>query len=266
MKYEGNILKMDSHIGNPIGYSFRIGGQQIPLNELIGKHIKLEFTGKINCILCGANMKKSYGTGFCYNCSQTAPQADESVFHPELSKSQYGIYRDKDYAEAHDLIEHVVYLALSNQVKVGVTRFHQVPTRWIDQGASSAIVLARTPNRHIAGVIENFLKQYFTDKTGWQTMLKNEVAEGINLQHKKQKAIDLLPEELKQYVDASNEVTQLNYPVSQYPDKLTSLNFDKQNCIEGILTGIKGQYLYFNNNEVLNVRRHDGYYLVFSTT
>ncbi|MFV0365794.1 MAG: DUF2797 domain-containing protein [Mangrovibacterium sp.] len=264
MIHEGNILKMESQIGEPINYFFRLGETLIPMNELIGKHIKLLFSGQINCTICGANMKKSYGTGFCYNCTQTAPQADESVFHPELSRSQYGIYRDKDYAQAHDLIDHVVYLAISSGLKVGVTRIHQVPTRWIDQGASAAIVLAQTPNRHIAGIIENFLKQYFSDKTHWQAMLKNEVNEGINLVEEKQKAITLLPAELQQYASNDNSITTLHYPVESYPNKLNSLSFDKQACIEGTLTGIKGQYLYFNTHEVINIRRHSGYYVQLS--
>ncbi len=264
MEYEGSILKMESVAGSPINYRFIIGEQQIALNELIGKKIKMQFNGKINCILCGAPIKKSYGTGFCYNCTQSAPQADESVFHPELSKSQYGIYRDQAYAEAHDLIEHAVYLALSSQVKVGVTRMPQIPTRWIDQGANSAIVLAQTPNRHIAGIIENFLKQYFTDKTSWQSMLKNNLDEQLDLCNEKEKAAKLLPAELQQYISPNNSITHLHYPVTQYPDSLNALSFDKQNNIEGILTGIKGQYLYLNTNEVINIRRHSGYCISFS--
>ncbi|MFV0291367.1 MAG: DUF2797 domain-containing protein [Mangrovibacterium sp.] len=259
MKYTGIIRKMESTLGDPINYSFRIGNNSIALNRLLQKEIKLQFTGKIFCTICGTSMKKSVGTGFCYNCSQTAPEADESVFHPELSKSQYGIYRDKTFAETHDLIEHMVYLALSNQVKVGVTRHHQIPTRWIDQGASSAIILAQTPNRHIAGIIEQFLKQHFADKTNWQSMLKNETAENINLLLEKQKAIELLPSELKQYSASNNEITTLRYPVENFPSKLNSLGFDKQSNIEGILTGIKGQYLYLNHNNVINIRRHEGY-------
>ncbi|MFV0554713.1 MAG: DUF2797 domain-containing protein [Mangrovibacterium sp.] len=264
MSFTGNILKMESQIGNPISYFFRLGEKRIPMNELIGKQLKLRFTGRIFCTLCGTPMKKSYGTGFCYNCTQTAPQADESVFHPELSKSQYGIYRDKEFAESHDLIEHVVYLALTNQVKVGVTRIHQVPTRWIDQGANAAIILAQTPNRHIAGIIESFLKNHFTDKTSWQAMLKNETSEGINLTDEKQRAIALLPAELKQYTSSDDKITELHYPTAKYPHKLNSLNFDKQACIEGTLTGIRGQYLYLDETNVINIRRHEGYEGVMS--
>lgn len=261
MKHEGQILKMISELGEPIQYSLPLGEEQIPLNEFIGKPISLAFSGKINCVLCGANIKKSYGTGFCYNCTKTAPQADPSVFQPELSKSQYGIYRDQEFAEKHDLIEHVVYLALSGNLKVGVTRINQIPTRWIDQGASSAIILAQTPNRHIAGIIECFLKQYFNDKTSWQAMLKNETKENIELLAEKHRAIKLLPGELQQYVSPNHDITKMHYPMTNYPKKINNLNFDKQAHIEGTLSGIKGQYLYLNHDTVLNIRRHEGYWI-----
>src|SRR5680860_390816 len=159
----------------------------------------MNFTGKINCISCGKKTKTSFGQGFCYNCLQTAPEASESIMRPELSKAHLGIARDMEWAEKHDLIEHIVYLAVSSEVKVGVTRIHQIPTRWIDQGASSAIKLATTPNRHISGIIEVLLKKHFTDKTNWRTMLKNEIAQNINLLDEKNKVYQLLPAELKKY-------------------------------------------------------------------
>jgi hypothetical protein len=158
----------------------------------------------------------------------------------------------------------VVYLALSDNVKIGVTRIHQVPTRWIDQGAKSAIKLAITPNRHIAGIIEVFLKKYYTDKTNWRTMLKNEIATDIQLTEEKQKAAQLLPGELRKYVALDNEIVTINYPVEHYPTNIKNIGFDKNPEIKGILGGIKGQYLIFNQGNVLNVRKHNGYYLEIS--
>jgi hypothetical protein len=167
------------------------------------------------------------------------------------------------WAEKHDLIEHIVYLAVSSEVKVGVTRIHQIPTRWIDQGANLAVKLAKTPNRHIAGIIEVFLKKHFTDKTNWRAMLKNEIIENIDLVTEKEKVIQLLPKELRKYAETDNSTIEINYPVQRFPDKIKSVGFDKTPVIEGVLTGIKGQYLLFDDDSVLNIRKHNGYFIQF---
>lgn len=252
---------MQTQLETTVKYTLPIGEDQILMNELIGQAIRMSFEGQINCISCGKRTKTSFNQGFCYNCLQTAPEAAESIIRPELSKAQFGIARDMEWANKHDLIDHYVYLAVSNEVKVGVTRNHQIPTRWIDQGASYAIKLAKTPNRHIAGVMEVFLKQHFTDKTNWRAMLKNEVKEGLDLLAEKNRVVDLLPAELQKYITPENEVTNIVYPVDQFPVKITSLGFDKQPEIEGNILGIKGQYLLFDENRVLNIRKHNGYFL-----
>ncbi len=264
MQLEGNILKMRTELANPVNYFLPVGETEINMNDFLGSEISMVFTGQINCISCGKQTKTSFGQGFCYNCLQTAPEASESVVRPELSKAHLGIARDMEWAEKHDLIDHVVYLAVSGDVKVGVTRHHQIPTRWIDQGASEAIQLATTPNRHIAGVIEVFLKKFYADKTNWRTMLQNQIAENVDLQDEKEKIYKLLPLELKKYFNPENGVTEIKYPVISFPQNIKSTSFDKTEKIKGILTGIKGQYLIFNDETVLNIRKHNGYYLIIN--
>jgi hypothetical protein len=265
MQFEGNIMKMRTELANPVTYYLPVGDQELAMNDLVGKEIAMHFTGQINCISCGKITKTSFNQGFCYNCLQTAPEASESIMRPELSKSHLGIARDMNWAEKHDLIDHFVYLAVSNEVKVGVTRNHQIPTRWIDQGASFAIKVAKTPNRHIAGIIEVFLKKHFTDKTNWRAMLTNDVAENTDLLEEKQNALQLLPVELQKYAEPDNKITRIEYPVNTFPEKVKSVGFDKQPTIEGILKGIKGQYFIFENNTVLNIRKHNGYFLNVNT-
>lgn len=261
MQLEGNILKMRTEYGTPVNYFLPVSKNEIAMNSLIGKEISMNFTGQINCISCGKQTKTSFNQGFCYSCLQTAPEASESVIRPELSKAHLGFARDMEWAIKHDLIDHYVYLAVSGEIKVGVTRYHQIPTRWIDQGASAAIKIATTPNRHIAGVIEVFLKKHFTDKTDWRAMLKNEIAVNFNLLEEKEKVYSLLPAELKKYFNADNEITKIEYPVISFPKSIKSVGFDKTPKIKGILTGIKGQYLIFQDDSVLNIRKHNGYYL-----
>lgn len=251
-------------MADPVEYFLPVGETEIPMNELIGKAISLKFTGQINCISCGKKTKTSFGQGFCYSCLQTAPEASETIMRPELSKAHLGIARDMEWAREHDLIEHFVYLAVSGELKVGVTRHHQVPTRWIDQGASDAIILAHTPNRHIAGIIEVYLKNFYSDKTNWRTMLQNNAIQEYDLLNEKMNAYQLLPEELKQYLHDDNRIWKMVYPVQCYPEKITSASFDKDQVISGTLNGIKGQYLIFDDGRVLNLRKHCGYWLEVS--
>lgn len=261
MEYEGNIIKMRTEMGNPVKYYFEIGSKEFCMNDFLGKKLRLSYSGQINCISCGKRTKTSFGGGFCYSCFKNAPEASKSIISPELSLAHFGIGRDVEWVKKHDLVDHFVYLALSSAAKVGVTRYNQIPIRWIDQGASEAIRIAKTPNRHIAGIIECFLKNYYTDKTNWRDMVQNNVNHDIDLLEEKQRAIDLLPKELKQYAFEDNEITKIKYPVLEYPKKVVQFSFDKQPVIEGRLTGIKGQYLFLNSDKVINIRKHSGYFI-----
>jgi hypothetical protein len=179
--------------------------------------------------------------------------------HPELCEAHLGKGRDLEFEERNHNQPHFVYLAATDKVKVGVTRATQIPTRWIDQGASSSIILAETPNRYLAGCIEVALKDFFTDKTNWQNMLRNFQDESIDLEEEKWQVHDELPSDLTQYWIENDEITTLNYPVLEYPEKVSSMSFDKTAQIQGTLTGIRGQYLIFDTKNVVNIRRHTGY-------
>jgi hypothetical protein len=178
---------------------------------------------------------------------------------PELCQAHRGISRDIEWARKHCLQDHYVYLAISSGLKVGVTRKSQIPTRWIDQGAGKAIKLAKTPNRYLAGIIEVVLKDHLNDKTNWRKMLQNEVPSDIDLLKERQKARVLLGKEFQTYFVDDDETTEIVYPVTQYPEKVKSVGFDKEEIITGKLKGIKGQYLIFGDDRVLNIRKHGGY-------
>ena len=178
---------------------------------------------------------------------------------PETCHYHLGTCREPEWGMSNCFSPHIVYLANSSGPKVGITRASNIPGRWIDQGAWQAIKLAKTPNRYIAGLIEVALKEYISDRTQWQRMLKNQLIEGVSLVNKKNEMLKLLPEELRCHANKNDEITEIIYPVNEYPEKVKSLSFDKLNEIEGRLWGIKGQYLIFDNGEVLNIRKHNGY-------
>ena len=259
MRALGVLDKMKTGFINPVQYFLQLGDDKIAMNELIGNNIRLQWTGRIICTVCGKKTAKSFGEGMCYNCFANAPDNAECILRPELCEAHLGKGRDIEWERRNHLQPHYVYLALTNTIKVGVTRGDQIPTRWIDQGAHKGIIIAETPYRQLAGFIEVVLKEHMSDKTNWQRMLKNEPAVGIDLLEEKAKAIALLPQQYRQYESANNEIVELVYPVQQYPVKVTSLSFEKMPSIEMKLTGIRGQYLMFEGGNVINIRSKSGY-------
>lgn len=179
---------------------------------------------------------------------------------PEMSTAHLDIEdRDLDYEKAMQLQPHVVYLANSSSVKVGVTRKAQIPTRWIDQGAHEAIEIVEVPNRYLAGITEVALKAHVSDKTNWRKMLTNDISD-MDLNKEKEKLYAFIPEEAKPYyIENNGKEIAIDFPVLQYPAKVKSLNLDKTPAFQGILKGIKGQYLIFADGTVFNVRNAEGY-------
>ena len=263
VRHSGSLRKMRTQLEDVVRYTLMLDDTPIDMNAKIGQTIKLSFDGQINCIACDRLTKKSFGQGFCFPCFRDAPEASECIIRPELCRAHEGEARDMAWAEKHCLSEQIVYLARSSAIKVGITRVSQMPTRWIDQGATDAIVFARVPNRYTAGLVEVAMKAHLTDRTNWQRMLKNEVIDA-DLVAKKASLTDALDPDLRQYIDTDDTVCSIDYPVDRYPEKVKSVGFDKQAEIEGCLAGIKGQYLIFDDNRVLNIRKHNGYRITVS--
>jgi len=259
MLYEGVLRKMQTELGNPIQYFLVFENDFINFNQALNKKLNLKFI-KFQCLNCG-NDRSIYRQGFCKSCFFETPSAGEWIMKPELSTAHLDKEdRDLAYEKRVQLQPHIVYLANSSNVKVGVTRKAQVPTRWIDQGAHEAIEIVEVPNRYLAGITEVALKDHVGDKTNWRKMLTNSV-EDVNLVEWREKLKPYIPEEAREYFIISNTETNLEFPVLQYPEKVQSLNLDKTPNFEGVLKGIKGQYLIFEDNTVFNVRGSEGYYV-----
>ena len=119
--------------------------------------------------ICGKEFAKFYRQNFCYQCFWNAPQASPSIFKPELCTADLGIEeRDIEWEKQFQLVPHLIYLANSSSLKVGVTRKGNELIRWMDQGAVQAIVVAEVPNRRLAGLVELELKKHIADKTNWR--------------------------------------------------------------------------------------------------
>ncbi|NVK25676.1 MAG: DUF2797 domain-containing protein [Gammaproteobacteria bacterium] len=265
----GNIRKLQSALDTTTGqiaYSLPIGDELLPLNSLIGKSLKLTHTGEIHCSNCKKKTKKSFSQGFCFPCMKKLAACDMCIMKPETCHYAAGTCREPEWGEANCMIDHFVYLSNTSGLKVGITRHSQVPTRWIDQGATQALPIAKVRTRQISGLVEVALAEIVADKTNWRALLKGN-NDDIDL---KQKATELLPsieqklqqiklefgEDAVELLDA--DVVTISYPVEQFPTKIVSHNFDKNPVVEGILQGIKGQYLIFDTG-VINVRKFTSY-------
>ncbi|MCJ7466429.1 MAG: DUF2797 domain-containing protein [Maribacter sp.] len=250
---------MQTENGNPIQYYLVFENDFLNLNQVLDKTLGINFI-KYQCLNCGLD-RPIFRQGFCKTCFFEIPSAGDWIMRPELSTAHLGKEdRDLDYEKKVQLQPHIVYLANSSNIKVGVTRKSQIPTRWIDQGAHEAIAIVETPNRYLAGITEVALKEHVGDKTNWRKMLTNQVVDE-DLVAWRNRLKQYIPKEAIDYFIAENGETHLEFPVLHYPEKVTSLNLDKNPKYSGILKGIKGQYLIFGDTTVFNVRGSEGYYV-----
>lgn len=266
MQHSGTLQKMRVDLKEPVEYYMILDQEEVLLNPYIGQPLKLTWHEEIHCIGCGRKTKKSFSQGFCYPCFRSKAQCDMCIVKPEQCHYDEGTCREPEWGEANCLQPHYVYLANSSGVKVGITRHNQIPTRWIDQGAVQAIPILKVSSRLQSGLAEVAIKEHVADKTSWQKMLKGN-AEPADLKQKQGEILSLAGQaiaELKeQFGDEAIEILDeeaisIEYPVETFPTKVKSFNFDKQSEIEGVLQGIKGQYLIFDTG-VINIRKFGGY-------
>ncbi len=249
--------------GRTVHYALDLADGRRPLMERIGTQLTLRFTGLRTCMACGKRVKKFYGQGLCYTCLLNAPEASPCIVRPELCEAHQGRGRDVQWERDHHDQEHVVYLAYTGGVKVGVTRSTQVPTRWIDQGALLAVPIARVPYRQLAGAIEVDLKQHFADRTDWRKMLlmSGPAMGEAALQAARARTLALAAPVHRTFLLPAEPVMALSYPLVDAPPKLVSVQLEKLPVVEGRLQGIKGQYLVWADGRVLNVRNHSGFHV-----
>jgi Protein of unknown function (DUF2797) len=265
----GNVRKMKTELAEQVQYRLPLGETELPMNQLLGQQLRLTYGGLINCIACDRKTNKSFSQGYCYPCFKRLAQCDSCIVSPEKCHYAAGTCREPQWGETHCLIEHIVYLANTSGLKVGITRHSQVPTRWMDQGATQAQPIFSVSTRLQSGLVETLFKDHVADKTSWQAMLKGD-AEPMDLEAQRQRltnecadAVAQLREEhgLQAITElAGAETTEIRYPVLQHPQKVKSFNLDKTPDIEGTLMGIKGQYLIFDTG-VINMRKYGGYQL-----
>lgn len=270
--YSGELKKMRVSQSLPVNYFLRISDQEIQLNQLLGKRIRLEASGEIRCSHCSRLTKTSFNQGYCFPCFKSLAQCDRCIMSPELCHFAQGTCREPEWGEQNCNQKHIVYLANSSGLKVGITRHSQVPTRWMDQGAVSALPIFSVSTRYISGLIEVALKNWVNDKTNWRKMLKHEV-DDLDLKKERGQLLDAsssmiadLQAKYPGQIELLDEnVWHFDYPSLEWPKKIATHNFDKQDLVEGTLLAIKGQYLILDTG-CLNVRKFTSYHVSVSYT
>lgn len=267
----GTLIKMPSQLDDGVHYQLALGEHRVSLNAHLGKRITLTHTGQIFCNACGRKTNKSYAQGHCFPCMRKLASCDMCIMKPETCHYFAGTCREPEWGEQHCMVGHIVYLANTSGLKVGITRQTQVPTRWIDQGATQALPILRVATRQLSGLVEVALAELVADKTNWRTMLKGGEAD-IDLKAEAARLLPVIQQKIdelqlnygEQAVTVLDEaVVNLSYPVLEYPTKIASHNFDKNPEVSGVLLGIKGQYLILDSG-VINLRKFTGYEVSFS--
>ncbi|MEE9254252.1 MAG: DUF2797 domain-containing protein [Pseudomonadales bacterium] len=269
---EGPLRKMRARATDVVEYEFVLGDTAIAANPIIGRELTLRFVGTITCIHCGAVTPRSYAQGHCYGCFKKLAACDLCVVSPDRCHYAQGTCREPDWGERNCIRPHLVYLANSSGLKIGLTRDDALPTRWIDQGATQAMLIAQVDTRQQAGFVEKAIGAHVSDRTDWRTMVGRDPAEmdlpgeWARLRELSADAIDAVQarfgERVIRLLD-DEPVTHIVYPIERYPRDLRAFNLEKEPLVEGVLLGIKGQYLLLDTG-VLNVRRITSFHVELS--
>src|SRR5687768_12405664 len=252
MQVIGQVKKLEARFDSPVSYLLPLGAEMVALNPLLDQQIALRYTGKITCINCGRNSKTSFNQGYCYPCFQKLAECDTCIMSPERCHYEAGTCREPVFGDHFCMQDHIVYFANSSGLKVGITRSSQLPTRWLDQGATQGLAVLRLRSRQQAGFCEAMFREHVTDRTNWRSMLSGSQEE-VDLLAERDRLLAVCAPQLQELqkrfgvhavsVLTGVEPVSINYPVLRYPDKIAALELDKDKAIDATLLGIKGQYL-----------------------
>lgn len=239
----------------------------LPLSELVGTEVRLTISEDQYCTQCGTESKSSP----CSGCAGEPPHAT-CVMHP-AAHCDYTGCPYPDYKERSCSHSHIVYLAATDRIKVGISRESRARCRWAEQGASHAIPIARAPNRKAAGIIEKALGEEWPQRHRhqWYLPMDNAVERLID----DALATDLIPEKLWPcylWDDADREAVRdaiVDVPSITAPslnERLTSNQYalSAGETREGRVLGIRGEIIA-TDSFVVNLNEHSGHPVTIET-
>ncbi|GEO25719.1 hypothetical protein AAC03nite_15040 [Alicyclobacillus acidoterrestris] len=261
----GDLRSLNQVLREPVEYTLELAELTQPLNAWIGARVHIAHTGVKRCVACGRQVNKLFQNGYCFPCVRSLAECDLCIVKPHECHFHLGTCRDESWAQDHCMIPHYVYLAWSSGYKVGLTRKGRELKRWMDQGATEAMVIAEVPTRRIAGELEMEIAKYMADKTDWRKMLREDTVPDRSLKEVLLDVLDKLNPDYHQYLVEEKWMPQtIHYPrTPEFTVNLKSMNLDKSPEVTGTLRGIKGQYLLFDEG-VLNIKKYAGYHVEIS--
>jgi len=214
----------------------------IDLAGLVGDEIRVDIQPGFRCQHCGDQADNSP----CQEC-QSKPPFQQCVFTPGTSCT----YQDCPFPSfkrrscAHNF---VVYLVAKDSVKAGITQADRAVSRWAEQGATHGMIIARTPNRRVAGIVEDALETVVSTESTkeWYEPLdepKHALMEAVD------SCRDALTEPLKPFSTLPTDETALKDRIVQVPvhftgDDATVRTLPEISVDEGLqsaVLGVRGQ-------------------------
>ena len=253
---KGINRELTHSVATPIEYRWRLGDEEQRVNDWLGRRVKISYCGEKRCIACGRRVRKLYQSGYCFPCATTLAETDLCIVRPHECHFHLGTCRDEQFAAAQCMIPHIVYLGVSSQAKVGLTRKNRQFIRWIDQGAVRAMALAEVPTRRAAGELEVEIARDLPDRTDWRKLVRGETTD-VDLPRLGVEVAEKLPDVWRAYVIAERTVHEFAYPMLPgVVPKARSLSLE-DGAVAGEVVGVRGQYLLFADG-ALHVRKHAG--------
>ena len=246
--FAGAIRGLEATFASPIEYSLRVGETALPLNARVGGGLRVSFAGQQECRHCGVETDRGFGGGFCYRCFRKLARCDLCIVAPTRCHHHLGTCREPDWGTANCMVPHVVYLADSGGLKVGLTRHADGIPRWLEQGARAGIVVGRAPTRRAAGEMEAAIAEVVPDKSDWRRqVMGHEAVESLADEAKR--VGGLVGEDAARDCGATWEVREpvaLRYPVQRPLRRPVRLRLRSDSPIVGRLIGIVGSFLLFD--------------------
>jgi Protein of unknown function (DUF2797) len=250
------------------------------LDFCIGSTYTIQWTGNKYCTACLKKVAKLF-QGFCWTCCQTKAIADLCMVSPHKCHYALGTCREPQWAQTHCFQPHYIYLAFTNDFKIGITRQSRLQTRWLEQGALCAMPLALLNTRQEVGLTEHALHAFFKGSSHWLKMLnqtvqpsQDTIQKTYELVQKHWDALSVSTEKksiilpvLNKNLDIMQSAWTASYPVQHdKPVAWKSIDLEKTPTIEFTVHGMKANYVLTTANQCFNFNKFAGFQVHISKT
>jgi len=269
---EGHIGYFSWYRGIP-SFSFINFDGTLDCDGLVDELLRVTLHEERVCANCGEKLSKTKYS-VCYDCKQRPPFT-QCIKTPgtDCTNADCPFPDYKRDACAHT---YVVYLVTKDDVKVGISRSDRRLQRWAEQGASHAIVIAETPNRKSAGLIEEALSDRFETQSS-SSWYKPRTSPVEDLVEAARTVPEYIPDDSRLHacltlndldeavvadrvVSIPHRATGVDHAYGETRPELTA-----GDCGEGTILGVRGSVI-LTDSFALNLKKRQGYRATIETT